>query len=176
MTYLSSVHPNNNKDKPDWNLGYTTRSHLCLDLDNTSIGKVYSLALLIIENYHDVGSALILVSSQPSLKQKVNYPPLSMPTIHTARHNYHVVFNNKIPYERSCHIIETLAYLDIINKEYIRIRSMRNDMTLRISKTVNMDYTKPAPVPVCFVINPYSIEQSDMIFVYFRFLMAAQGR
>lgn len=161
----------NNPDPPAWNIGYTTRHHLCLDLDNTSINKVFGLTKMLQEYYPYVGDALIMVSSMGTLKQKYTYPPGSLLQLKTARNNYHVIFNNFIDYKLSCHIIETLAYLGVINIEYIRIRSMRNDMTLRVSNTVNMDYTKPAPYPLGFVINEHCDIEDGAIFIYLDFLL-----
>ncbi len=155
-----------NSDRPDWNIGYTTREHLCLDLDNTSFFKTRNLAEMLMREYPHLGHALILCSSEPKFIRRLKHLPMQLPEVLTRRHNYHVVFNNFISYEASCKIIETLAELDVINREYIRIRQMRNDMTLRVSKTVNMQYTKPKPELLRFIINPYSARQDDGISRY----------
>lgn len=152
-----------NSDLPDWNIGYTTREHLCLDLDNTSFFKTRNLAEMLMREYPHLGHALILCSSEPKFIQRLKHLPMQLPTPLIYRHNYHIVFNNFIDYEASCKIIETLAELDVVNREYMRIREMRNDMTLRVSQTVNMQHTKPKPKLLRYIINPYSTRQDEGI-------------
>jgi hypothetical protein len=160
--------PSQNQDSPTWNIGYTTRNHLCLDLDNTSYFKVKSLVNLLMCSYPEIGDCIILLSSSGKLKLKWNYPPCKMPTLTVKRENYHVVFNNNLPYETCCKIIETLAFLDVISEEFIRIREMRNDMTLRVSKTVNATYTKPKPLWMEYVYNYNCKEKGKGISNYWR--------
>lgn len=172
----SKLHPQNNKSRnPDWVIGYTTRDHLCIDLDNTSVNKVFVLTKMIMKDFPYVGNAVILETSARRLFVKVNYPPLKTACFQTARNNFHVVFDNWISYEESCRIIETLARLDVINEEYIRIREMRNDMTLRVSKSVLMDETKPSPVPLLFVINRWCDRHDFAMGQYLRFLAVCQA-
>jgi hypothetical protein len=142
-------------NRPDWNIGYTTKEHLCLDLDNTSFFKVSNLVRMIMQHYHEVGNALILVSSRPFFNGKWIYPPYNVPQFKVQKHNYHVIFNNYIGYENCCKIIETLANLGIINEQYVRIRQMRNDMTIRTSKTECVGHTKHKPYPIEFVVNQW---------------------
>lgn len=176
------------KNRPDWNIGYTTREHLCIDLDNTSYFKTSLLVDMIMQEYPEVGHAIILCSSTSTQKTRTKelrwstnqdlelredeninrwiYPPNSLPVKRVQRDNYHVVFNNFIGYEKCCKIIETLALLSVISEAYIKIREMRNDMTLRVSQTVNMQYTKPKPKMLKYVINPYTTRQDEGIESY----------
>lgn len=155
---------------PQWNVGYTTRRHLCLDLDNTTFTKVCGLVKMIMRDYPQVGNCLIVKSSNGNLRQKVCYMPRKLPYLKTWRENYHAVFSGIIPYEESCRIYEALAYLGVVNEQYVRIREMRNDMTLRVSKTENVTYTKPCPVPLTFIINPVDSSEEDGILLYLQLL------
>lgn len=152
--------------KPEWVVGYTTRNHLLLDLDDTSYFKVERLVDMLMRSYPAIGNALILRSSSPREKVEERVHPLLGYSVKHKRHNYHVVFNNFVDYEYSCGIIETLAELDVINKDYVKIRFMRQDMTLRTSHTVKVEETTPAPHMMKFVINPYSIKQDNGIYLY----------
>lgn len=152
--------------KPAWVFGYTTREHLLLDLDNTSYIKVRYLIDLIMQDYPYVGDCIILLSSQPEYLEKWNYPFLEQPKHITKRHNYHAVFNNIIEYEKACHIIEILAELDAVNHDYVNIRTMRQDMTLRTSKIVNVEHVKPRPVFIEYIQNPYCKTDGQGIFLY----------
>ena len=173
MTSCGRLARKPNPEPPDWIIGYTTRDHLCLDLDNTSLSKVLRLVQILMQEYPHVGDAVILGSSTRKLFFKVTHPPFSTPQLRVGRNCYHVVFDNYIPYEESCVIIETLAHIGVLNEEYVRIREMRNDMTLRVTKSVLMDETKPAPVPLLIVCNPLSARHDGALAEYFRFLWAA---
>jgi hypothetical protein len=139
--------------KPSWNIGYTTKDHLCIDLDNTSFFKVYNLVKMIMSEYPNVGDCLILSSSYQKQVLKWNYPPCQNMMLKVKRDNFHVIFDNFIGYEMCCKIIENLAYLGVINEQYIRIREMRNDMTIRVSKTECVEYTKRKPMIIGYVLN-----------------------
>lgn len=154
--------------KPDWVVGYTTRNHLIIDLDNTSHYKVRCLVKLLMQQYPEIGDCLILRSSQNTYKEKWNYPVLQNPKLITVRDNYHVVFNNKLSYEECCKIIENLAYLGAINEDYVNIRNMRQDMTLRVSEIVNTFNVKPKPQFTEYIENPYCKTNGKGIYSYNR--------
>jgi hypothetical protein len=135
-------------------------------LDNTSYFKTENFVKLLMREYPYLGDALIMCSSKPKFVERLRHIGTYVPTTLVRRHNYHVIFNNSIDYEMSCKIIETLAELDVIARDFIRIRQMRNDMTLRVSPTVNMQYTKPAPTLEKLVVNPYAINKGDGIMRY----------
>lgn len=173
MTSSESYHHKADLINPDWVLGYTTRNHLCIDLDNTSYPKVLGLVQMIMKYYPYVGHACIMLSSTRKFKQQINYTPPNGLRVQTVRNNYHVIFDNFISYEASCKIIETLAHLDVIDKEYIRIREMRNDMTLRTNKTVLTTGIKDAPKFLCWIKNIHERKKGYGIDQYLRFYLVS---
>lgn len=152
--------------KPNLNIGYTTRNHLCLDLDKTSTYKATKLINILMNEYPELGDALLLVSSSTykAITYYVEVHRLTHST-HPAQ-NIHVIFSNTVPYEHSCRIIEALARLDVVNQQYVHIRQMRNDMTLRVSRTELTDHTKPKPKPITYIVNPNSPKIDEGILNY----------
>lgn len=126
-------------------LGYTTRDHLLLDLDETSEGRVIALARLIMASWPNVGDALVVESSTPSKKSYLKYNDKGVPYERWVYQNYHLVFDGKIGYDAAVAIIETLVELDVLNPEYKQIRMFRGDMTLRVSPKVLQNRTIPPP-------------------------------
>lgn len=157
-----------NNLKPDWNIGYTTQQHLCIDLDNTTYYKVRCLVNMLMKNYTDIGDCVIMRSSTKQQAETWIYKPIKQLIKKVVLHNYHLIFNNLVGYERCCHVIETLAHLGVINEEYVKIREMRNDMTLRVSETVNVEYVKPKPVFIEYIQNPYCKKDGKGIYLYAR--------
>lgn len=153
---------------PEWNIGYTTKEHLCLDFDDTTYYNVYQLSSMLIADKPEVGSALILCSSEGKQSERWIYPVLQNMHKYVNRHNFHVIFNGFIPYEESCKIIECLASLDVINKEYVRIREMRNDMTIRVSQTQCVLKTKPKPMILGYIFNPSDKQEKGGIYRFMR--------
>jgi hypothetical protein len=119
-------------------------------------------------SYPEIGDCIIMQSSTVKLIERWIYPVRQQPQKRVKRDNYHVIFDNLLPYETSCKIIETLAFLDVIHKEFIRIREMRNDMTLRVSKTVCVEYTKPKPVWIEYIQNKQCKTDGKGIYLYTR--------
>lgn len=153
-------------NKPSWVFGYTTRNHLIIDLDNTSYFKVSKLVDMLMRNYPEIGHCLILQSSTSKMIEVEYLTPLAEYRKKTIRNNYHAVFNNFVNYEYCCNIIEALAILGAVNADYVNIRKMRQDMTLRVSKVVNKESIKKPPLVMHFVINPYAKKQEDGIYLY----------
>ena len=160
--------------QPDWNIGYTTRQHLCLDLDDTTFFHASRLVQMVMQQYPEVGNALLLCSSRPKYAEKWVYPPGKNMYIKRRRHNFHAVFNNFIGYEACCQIIANLAHLGVLNEQYIKIREMRNDMTIRTSSTANVDGVKPKPYIVDFVYNYRSRENGNGIRLFMALLKASR--
>lgn len=175
MTYSKSFRRKYFGNNPDWVIGYTTREHLCIDLDNTSYPKVLQLAEMIMKYYPYVGDCVIMISSSRRFHQQINYTPPKGIRIQTVRNNYHIIFNNEMHYEKSCIIIETLAYLDVLDEAYIRIRMMRNDMTLRTNKTVLIDGTKPAPKFCAWIKNRFTQKEGKGIETYLSFYLLSNS-
>jgi hypothetical protein len=134
-------------------IGYTTRRHLLLDLDDTSLEKARRLAYLIINEWPEVGDCLILRTSDNPLNVSLRYSWNNWPWISVTRPSYHLVFDNCIGYNKACKICETLAGLNVLERDYLRIRTFRGDMTLRVSEAALSTGAKPAPEPIEYLIN-----------------------
>ncbi len=65
----------------------------------------------------------------------------------SARH-YHLIFDNRISWERIVSIIETLAQLHVVEKNYLAVSTFRRDLTLRVSPKRGVDRIRPPPEPV----------------------------
>ena len=169
MTYSKTAH-----HKPHLTIGYTTRKHLLLDLDNTTRLKAERLAAQIHQLEPSTGDTIILCSSTQNLQQRVKYSKYNKPYVQTKRDNYHLVFDNAIGYNSCVRIIETLAQLGVLNRDYMKIRQWRGDMTLRVSPVVLSNEHKPIPTIVSFVQNPHSTRRDGYIWVYLNFLNAVR--
>ena len=162
-----------NKNRPSDLLivGYTCRDHLLLDLDDSSLPKVTGLVRKVMENYPEVGDALILLSSPHDLDIKVHYYG-GLPRFSVTRESYHVVFSGRIGYNKCCTICAALASVNILERSYIRCRQFRGDMTLRVSPSHLSTGTKPAPVAVCSIRNQWYDGSGDGIEDYLDFCRA----
>ena len=109
-------------------VGYTTQDHLLVDLDNCSEYKAFILATKIISEYPFLGDCLIVESSEA---------------------HYHLIFDDYVSWERLVKIIEILADLGIVQKNYAQVRTFRRDLTLRISDKKGEDRYRPPPKPIC---------------------------
>jgi hypothetical protein len=135
-------------------LGYTTRDHLLLDLDETSLSDVVGLARLIMQSWPKVGDCLVIESSTPSKRSYLKYDDKGIPHEKWVYQNYHLVFDAPIGYEACVAVIDTLVDLDILNPEYKQIRMFRGDMTLRVSPKWLQHRTIPSPKIVSGLVNP----------------------
>ncbi len=145
---LMKSHPS-----PDLIIGYTTRRHLLLDLDKTSLTKTAALARLIMREYPEVGDCLILRSSEGDGAISLKYDNYQRPYHRVNGDSFHLVFDGLIGYNKACRIIEALAGVHVLNRDYVKIREFRGDMTLRISSTSLYSGLKPAPVCVTGIKN-----------------------
>ena len=144
-------------------VGYTTRRHLILDLDNTTAYGARAIALKIMWEWPKVGDALILKSSEKPDRVRLIFNKWGRPLVVHDRRNFHLVFDNGIGYNLSCRICRTLAGLGILNPDYVRIREFRGDMTLRVSPAVLYDEVKPIPSIVEWVYNDYTTRRDGYI-------------
>jgi hypothetical protein len=149
-------------------VGYTTREHLVLDLDNTSLSKIISLVCELIYNYPDVGKCQIMQSSIEHGSSFTRVNKRGIPKHHFPKESYHLVFDNVIGYERCMTIINVLVDLDILDHQYRKIRSFRGDMTIRVSPMVLSDAVKDAPVPIMQILNIYNNKSDEKIRQYHR--------
>ena len=133
--------------------GYTTRRHLLLDLDDTSLDKAVKIVKMIMEEWREVGDCLILLSSDKISKLELRYSWNGAPYMKREGSNYHLVFDGMIGWNKATRICETLAGLRILEKDYEKIRTFRGDMTLRISSAHLLSGIKPPPVPVVAIKN-----------------------
>ncbi len=61
------------------------------------------------------------------------------------------MYDLRMTWPRIVKIIETLAALGIVERNYLSVRSFRRDLTLRVSPKHGVDRNREAPEPVCFV-------------------------
>jgi hypothetical protein len=134
-------------------VGYTTRQHLLLDLDNTNERKAIKLQGFIQRSWPEVGTALLVQTRADRTEVDIGYKhlPHPVPVILVYHGSYHLVFDNFIGYKRATDIILALVNLNILPQAYADIRKFRGDMTLRISKKVGKDDIAMVPRPVCYL-------------------------
>lgn len=170
MIYSRSFHL-----KPNLIIGYTTRSHLLLDLDSTTEIQAEIIIRLIMQSYPKIGDCLLIESSTPqTIMHKRKQNNQSVLGEHK-RNNYHLVFDNRIGYNLCCKIITHLAHIDILNKDYAKIRQFRGDLTLRVSPSVMSTYIKPIPKPIKLIPNNYTNKHDGMIKKYLWMLSIAKS-
>lgn len=150
------------------NIGYTTRRHLILDLDNSSLSYVRAMARKIMWEWPKVGDCLILCSSEKPDKIRLIFNKWGRPLLIHDRHNFHLIFDNGIGYNLSCRICWVLAELGILNPDYVKIREFRGDMTLRVGPTFTHDEVKPPPKVVERVYNNYTTRRDGYIDQYLK--------
>lgn len=158
--------------EPDLIIGYTTRRHLLLDLDKTTLPKVARLTRMIMDQWPEVGDALIMRSSEGSGRIDLKYDNYHRPYHKLDGDSYHLIFNNTIGYNKCCRIIEALAGVHILNRDYVKLREFRGDMTLRVSPQVLASGVKPAPVAVAGIANKVCLAQGEGIARYLDFSAA----
>lgn len=156
--------------KPSLIVGYTTRRHLLLDIDNTSLGKACGMARHIMHSWPEVGSCLIVQSSERPDVVKLKYSWDNRPWIKVERSNHHLVFNNNIGYNKIATICETLGVLNVLEGSFIKMRKFRGDLTLRVTPSVLSTGVKPAPMPIVGLRNYESIREDGAIWEYLRVL------
>jgi hypothetical protein len=159
-------------------IGYTTRQHLLLDLDNTNERKAIKLQGFIQRSWPEVGNALLVQTRADRSEVDVGYRhwPHPAPVILVYHGSYHLVFDNFIGYERCTDIIAALAELNALPAAYKDIRAFRGDMTLRISRKVGSDDVAEVPKPVCYLAYGFKLKNKPRhlhgIALYLRALRA----
>lgn len=160
------------RHEPGLIIGYTTRSHLLLDLDDTTHEKVRRLAYIIMRNWVKLGDCLIVESSDKDYRIETKYSYQHLPYHKVSRPSYHLIFDNKVGYDLCMRACETLAELGVLNRDYVKIRTFRGDMTLRVShQNMSDGSVKPAPIPVTRIYQCKKVKRDGMIEVYLRFLV-----
>jgi hypothetical protein len=113
-------------------VGYSTADHLILDLDKVhSISRTITLIRMIQKEYPDVGDCLINESSLDG---------------------YHSIFDNQLSWKRIMQICRVLTGLFIVNRNFIAVRSFREDLTLRVSSIDRGREKSEAPRPTTLVL------------------------
>ena len=153
-------------DKPVLIVGYTTREHLLLDLDNTTLHKVLGLVRLIIHSYPYVGNALIVLSSMQEKDYPIRISRHGIPRKNFRKACFHVIFDNVIGYNRCVKIIQTMVNLNVLAHVFTRIRSFRGDMTIRISPLVFSDSIKEQPQPLIYMFNKHTDHRNYKVLDY----------
>ena len=109
-------------------VGYTTKEHLILDLDKAhTLYATEKLVRLIQSEYSDVGDCLISQSSHDG---------------------YHCIFDDQLAWKRIMQISATLTGLQIVNRNFTKVRTFREDLTLRISSIDRGLQKSEAPKPI----------------------------
>jgi hypothetical protein len=166
--------------EPGLILGYTTRRHLLLDLDNTGLDYALRIVSLIFREWPEVGDCLVLESTTQPDQVRLAYNKWGRPLVIHDRPNYHLVFDNLIGYNQAASICRVLAALGVLEEDYDKIREFRGDMTLRVSHAVLLEQVKPVPREAAYSINMRANHSDGYIGEYRRFKkmgkLAARGR
>jgi len=107
-------------------VGYTTQTHLLVDLDVCSWPKAQAVAKMIMRARPQLGDCLI-VESSPA--------------------HYHLVFDDFATWKAIVYQIETLADLQIVQENFRQVRQFRRDLTLRVSDKIGAVKYHPVPQP-----------------------------
>lgn len=155
--------------------GYSSRTHLLLDLDHTTLSKVKLLVKLIMREFPKVGDALIILSSKHNPLYKWIYTPNTTPKQTYIGNCYHVVFDNQIGYNSCDYILRLLTDLGIFTKIADKLRGLRRTMTLRISPKIKRIGIDPCPKPISIIKNEHTSRHDYMIAEYLACLKVAYG-
>jgi len=150
-------------------LGYTTRRHLILDLDNTGLDYALRMVELIMDEWPRVGDCLVLESTTQPDQVRLAYNKWGRVLVIHDRPNHHLVFDNIIGYNTAGRICRVLAGLGVLEEDYDKIREFRGDMTLRVSEAVMMDLTKPVPRETAYCHNMRTTRSDGYIREYRKF-------
>ena len=113
--------------------GYTTRDHLILDLDKShSLWATQRLVQMIQRDFSFVGDCLISESSWDG---------------------FHCIFDNKIKWYKILRICSMLQGLNIVNRDYFKVRKFREDLTLRVSSIDRGEEKSEAPIPKLLIMS-----------------------
>ncbi len=155
-------------------LGYTTRRHLILDLDNTTIDGARWVTKKIMLEWPKVGDCLILRSSDKPDRIRLVHNKWGRPLLYHDRSNFHLVFDNGIGYNLSCRICGVLAGLGILNPDYLKIRKFRGDMTLRVGMLIKYNEIKYPPILEKLTYNNFTSRRDGFIDHYLEFKINAE--
>lgn len=130
-------------------VGYTTKEHLILDLDKSSNQHIVeNLVSLLQHEYPEIGDCLISRSSHDG---------------------FHCIFDNRLSWKRIMQICGSLTGLNIVNKNFVKVRTFREDLTLRITSIDRGLEKSEAPIPKqilvkgILIIRPSLVDTHDML-------------
>lgn len=126
-------------------VGYTTQDHLLVDLDDCSFFKAARIAKIIGRTWPDVGDCLV-VESSPS--------------------HFHLIYDDIMEWEQIVRIIDTLAKLNIVEKNYRDVRNFRRDLTLRVSEKRAVDGVRQSPRLRALLKLEHNCNEGDRILEY----------
>jgi hypothetical protein len=133
-------------------VGYSTSQHLLLDLDRIGFYRAQAIAHMVYINYPHVGAYLV---------------------VHSSGNNFHVVYDALIGWRKITKIVSTLAGLHILNRDYMRIRKFRGDLTLRVNGHLTTAGPKFPPTPyLLYMPANYNIKKGGGILRYLNVLEA----
>lgn len=161
--------------KPNLIMGYTSRLHLMLDFDDITFARAKALTKIVQHKWPKVGDALISQSSPGSKEFKCTYYLKFLPHYAKTRPSYHIIFDNLIGYNTVMTITQTLADSKILERNYMRVRHFRGDLTLRITPTHLSTGLKPAPEVKAFIPNKYTQKHDGYISLYTQALGQAKA-
>jgi hypothetical protein len=107
--------------------GYTAQDHLLVDLDGCSLWQATQIAKMIMQEWQTVGDCLVIESSS---------------------NHYHLVYDSALNWQQIYDITQTLGQLGIVEKNFMWVRELRHDLTLRISPKMYREKQSPVPLPV----------------------------
>ena len=128
---------------------YYARSSYSLTLTTAAFGK-QQITKMIIQEWPQVGDCLIVQSSE---------------------HHYHLIFDSQLNWTKIYDITQNLGALGIVEKNFMWVRELRHDLTLRISPKKYRDHTSQTPLPIR-LIGENEPENSYGILKYLRCLEA----
>ena len=109
-------------------VAHTVRNNLLLDLDHPNgYSRTVKFIRILQQEYPDIGDCLLCESSQ---------------------NKFHCIFNNFITWKRAIHIYKVLMGLGILNRNFIKTRTFREDLTLRVSSVDRGIRQSDAPKPI----------------------------
>lgn len=128
---------------------------------------------MLFDEYPEVGDCLLLSTNNNEYRLDLKYNNFQRPYHKLNYRGYHAVFDNLIGYNKCCKIIEILAELRILNKDYSDIRRFRGDMTLRITPKVLKYSYKDYPKILFELVNENKKRKDGYILKYVRVLDSA---
>ena len=124
-------------------VGYSTRQHLLLDLDKShSTHSTIRLIKMIQKDWPCVGDCLISESSWDG---------------------FHCIFDDKLSWFKIMEICRVLQGLKILNRDYIKVRTFREDLTVRVSSIDRGEEKSEAPIPKIMLLSPDSPDKPQTL-------------